>query len=84
MLACAAYRDNVAHRGDFPTASQYAAVNGQLAAQHLADGCALTAARFYLEPKDSAQFGWTWIGQNSAIDIDGWDRAIAFIPLLDA
>ena len=37
-----------------------------------------------LEPKDLTQLGWTGIGQDSAIDIDRWDHAIAAVPLLDA
>src|SRR5215467_9478429 len=38
----------------------------------------------HLEPKRLAQLGWTGVGQNSTVDIDRRDRAIAAVPLLDA
>src|SRR5262249_53309268 len=49
-----------------------------------AGGSELTAERSSLNPKDLAQFGWTGIGEDHAINIDRWDGAIALIPLLDA
>src|SRR4029450_329573 len=84
MLARPAHSDNMAHRGDFQTASPYATVGTQ---QQSDIGCRLRADRspllFRLESKNLAQLSRAGVGKDCPINIDGWNRAIAVIPLLD-